>query len=138
VGSGIVLNYQVGSDENLRLFEGLVDSTKSSIQQGLLIEMGSVDLMVCQGSSRDIPYFQVGRDEQMNLDHPEEMTEQMRLFDSLINSKVNLDQQMQLTKEGKEEENLRSRMMIGGIQVFLPFAQEEAENSVVDGATAEE
>jgi hypothetical protein len=29
-------------------------------------------------------------------------------------------------------------LMIGGIEIFLPFSQEEAENSIVDGATAEE
>jgi hypothetical protein len=28
--------------------------------------------------------------------------------------------------------------MIGGIGIFLPSAQEEAENSVADGATTEE
>jgi hypothetical protein len=42
------------------------------------MKIGSVDLMVYQGSSiGNIPYFQVGRDGQMNLDQPEEMTEQM-------------------------------------------------------------
>jgi hypothetical protein len=46
----------------------------------------------------------------------------MRLSESLINSEMSLDQQMQLT----EEENLRSLMMIGGIGIFLPFSQEEA------------
>jgi hypothetical protein len=38
------------------------------------------------------------------------------------------DQQMQLT----EEEDLRNLLMIGGIQIFLPFAQEEAEVCVAD------
>jgi hypothetical protein len=91
----------VGRDENLRPSEGLMDSEESSIQQGVLMKMGSVDLIVCQGSSGSIPYCQVGRDEQMNLDQPEELTEQMRLSDSLINSEMNLDQQMQLTEERK-------------------------------------
>jgi hypothetical protein len=71
----------------------------------------------------------------MNLDQPEELTEQMRLSDSLINSEVNLDQQMQLTEEEEHQDGI---LMIGGIEVFLPSAQEEAENSVVDGATAEQ
>jgi hypothetical protein len=72
-GSGSMLNCQVGRDEDLGPSGGLM---KNSIQQGLLMKMGSVDLMVCQGSgSRNIPYCQVGRDEQINLDQPEELTE---------------------------------------------------------------
>jgi hypothetical protein len=74
----------------------------------------------------------VGRDEQMrlseglinsevSLNQPEELTEQM-------SSELDLDQQMQLT----EEEDLRNLLMIGGIQIFLPFAQEEAEICVAD------
>jgi coenzyme F420-reducing hydrogenase beta subunit len=47
---------------------------------------------------------------------------------------MNLDQQVQLTKE----EDLRDLLMIGGIQVFLPLAQEEAEICVADAATTEE
>jgi hypothetical protein len=67
------------------------------------MKMGSVDLMICQGSSSDsIPYFQVGRDGQMNSDQPEELTEQ-------VGSKKNLDQQMQLT----EEEHHNDLLMIG-------------------------
>jgi hypothetical protein len=66
-----VLNCQVGRDEKLRLSEGLMDSMESSIQQGLLMKMGSVDLIICQGSSSiSIPYFQVGRDGQMDLGQP--------------------------------------------------------------------
>ena len=102
------------------------------------MKMGSIDLIVCQGSSRDIPYCQVGRDEQMRLseglinsemswNQPGEMTEQMI-------SKVSLDQQVQL----KEEEDQDGLLMIGGIGVFLPCAQEEAEIHVVDGTIAEQ
>jgi hypothetical protein len=40
---------------------------------------------------------------------------------------MDLDQQMQLT----EEEDLRDLLMIGGIQVFLPFSREEAKIYVV-------
>jgi hypothetical protein len=47
---------------------------------------------------------------------------------------MNLDQQVQLT----EEEDQDDLLMIGGIGVFLPCAQEEAEICVADGATAEE
>jgi hypothetical protein len=82
-GSESVSNYQVGRNENLRLSEGLMDSEKSSVQQGVLMKMGSVDLIVYQVSSRSIPYCQVGRDEHMNLNHPEELTE-MRLSEGLI------------------------------------------------------
>jgi hypothetical protein len=57
----------------------------------------------------------------------------MRLSEGLINSEVSLDQQMQLT----EEEDRRSLLMIGGIQIFLPLAQGEAEICVADAATAE-
>jgi hypothetical protein len=42
----------------------------------------------------------------------------MRLSKGLINSEVSLDRQMQLSKE----EDLRSLLMVGGIQIFLPFA----------------
>ena len=66
----------MGRDESSRLSEGLMDSEVSSIQQGVLMKMGSVDLMVCQGSSSgSIPYCQVGRDEQVNFDQPEELKE---------------------------------------------------------------
>jgi hypothetical protein len=61
------------------------------------MKMGSVDLMVCQGSSGSsgiIPYCHVGRDEQINLDQPEKLTEQMGLFEGPMNSEVSLDQQM--------------------------------------------
>jgi hypothetical protein len=84
--------------------------------------MGSVDLIVCQEGSRKIPYFQVGRDKQV------------RLCESLMNSEVSLDQQMQLT----EEEDLRNLLMIGGIQIFLPHSPEEAKVCVADEATTTE
>jgi hypothetical protein len=83
--------------------------------------MGSVDLIVCRGSSRSIPYCQVGRDENMGLS------------ESLINSEMDLDQHMQLT----EEEYQDNILMIGGIGVFLPFAQEEAEICVAGALTTE-
>jgi hypothetical protein len=47
-----------------------------------------------------------------------------------MNSKVSLDQQVQLI----EEEDMRNILMIGGIQIFLPFSQGEAEVCVIDGA----
>jgi hypothetical protein len=54
----------------------------------------------------------------------------MRLSEGLINSKMDLDQQVQLT----EEEDLRDLLIIGGIQVFLPLSPEEAGVYVADGA----
>jgi hypothetical protein len=133
-GSGSILNYQVGRDEKLRLSESLMDSEESSTQQGVLMKMGSVDLIVCQEGSGDIPYFQVGRDEQMRLseglinsevswNQPEELAEQMER-----------DQQVQLTEE-KDQDDL---LMIGGIGIFLPCAQEEEKMGVADGATTEQ
>jgi len=102
------------------------------------MKMGSVDLMVCQGSNNNIPYCQVGRDEQMRLSvglinseiswiQPGQLTEQ-------VISKVNLDQQVQLT-EVKDQDDL---LMIGGIGIFLPFTQEEAKISVAYGAATTE
>jgi hypothetical protein len=86
-GSGSISNYQVGRDKHSRLSKSLVDSKVISIQQGVLMKMGSVDLIVCQGSPEQIPYYQVGRDEQM------------RLFESLINSEVSWNQPEELTKQ---------------------------------------
>jgi hypothetical protein len=125
-GSGSVLSCLVGKDEKLRLPESLMDSGKSSIQQGLLMKMGLVDLMVCKESrSGSIPYGQMGRDDLRNKIQPGELTEH-------ISSQE--DQQMKLT----EEENQNDILMIGGIEIFLPFSQEEAENSVQNATTAGE
>jgi hypothetical protein len=117
-GSGSIEDCQEGRDEHLRPFEGLMES---SIQQGVLMKMGSVDLIFCQEGSRSIPYCHVDRDEQMNLDQPGELIEQ-----------VNLDQQVQLTEEEEDQNDI---LMIGGIQVFLPFSQEEVEICVAYGTS---
>jgi hypothetical protein len=55
-GSGSILDYQVGRDEHSKLSKSFRDSEVSSIQQGVLMKMGLVDLKVCQEGSRDIPY----------------------------------------------------------------------------------
>jgi hypothetical protein len=73
----------------------------------------------------------VGRDEhtesliksEVSWNQPGELTRQ-----------VHLDQQVQLT-EVKDQDDL---LMIGGIGMFLPCAQEEEKIHVVDGATTEE
>jgi hypothetical protein len=84
------------------------------------IEMQLVDSMDYQEDNRKIPYFQVGRDEQVSWNQPEELTEQM-------SSELDLDQQMQLI----EEENQNIILMIGGIETFLPLNPGEAKLCVV-------
>jgi hypothetical protein len=59
---------------------------------------------------------------------------QMRLCESLINSKVSSNQPEELTKE----ENMENILMIGRIKIFLPFAQGKAEICVADEATTAE
>jgi hypothetical protein len=132
-GSGSMSNCQVGRNEISRLSEGLMDSKKSSVQKGVLTKMGSVDLMVYQVSNESIPYCQVGRDEQMNLNQPGELTE-MRMSEGLIVLEIDLDQQVQMTKD--EDQN--DILMIGGISIFLPFSLEEVENFIADVAISEE
>jgi hypothetical protein len=62
----------------------------------------------------------------VSWNQPEELTEQ-------VSSEMDLDQQIQLT----EEEEWRNLLMMGGIEIFLPFSQEEVENCVADAATTE-
>jgi hypothetical protein len=59
---------------------------------------------------------------EVSWNQPEELTEQ-----------VDLNQQVQLTTK-----DMRSRMMIGGIQIFLPCAQEEAKIGIANDATEEQ
>jgi hypothetical protein len=113
-------NCQVGRGKEVRLSESLGSSEVSSCQQGVLMEMGSIDLIDCQVGSRKIPCCQVGKGEQM------------RLTESLMNSEVSSDQQEELI-----EEDQKSILMIGGIKVFLPYSPVEASMCVVDAATEE-
>jgi hypothetical protein len=55
--SGSISNCKVDRDKNTRLSESLMDLKVSSMQQGVLMKMGLVDLIVCQRSSREIPIF---------------------------------------------------------------------------------
>jgi hypothetical protein len=77
--------------KGLRPLRDLIDCHEES--QGISqcqVGNGSIflwDLIDYLEGSRKIPYCQVGRDEQM------------RLSESLINSEVSLDQQMQLIEE---------------------------------------
>ena len=101
--------------------------------------MGSVDSIDCQEGNREIPYCQVGKDEQLrlceslinsgvSLNQPEELTEQ-------VSSEMDLNQPEQLT----EEEYQANLQMIGGIQVFLPHSlgEEEIYVTYIGAATTE-
>jgi hypothetical protein len=72
--------------------------------------MRSVDLIDCQEGRREIPDFQVGKGEEMN-------------------SEVSSDQQGVLT-----EEDQRSILIIGGIEIFLPSSLVEARACVAGAA----
>jgi hypothetical protein len=75
------------------------------------MKMGSVDLMICQGSSSgSIPYGQMGRDDLRNQVQPGEITEH-------ISSQEN--QQMKLTEEEEHQDGI---LMIGEVSIFLPSA----------------
>ena len=79
----------MGRDEQIRLFEGLINS-------------------------------------EVSWNQPEEMTDQ-------VSSEMSLDQHVQLIRE-----DMRDLLMIVGIQISLPFAQEEAEVCVAGVATTAE
>jgi hypothetical protein len=101
---------------------------ESSIQQGVLMKMGSVDLIVCQEKQQEHPILPGGQgwaDETICGSHKlRSELESARGADSLRwAQRWNLDQQVQLT----EEEDQDDILMIGGIGIFLPCAQEEAE-----------
>jgi hypothetical protein len=76
--------------------------------------MGSLeDLINCKEGREEIPDHQVGKGEEM------------RLSDSLMNSEVSLDQQGMLI-----EEDQRSILIIGEIDIFLPKSPVEARACV--------
>jgi hypothetical protein len=54
---------QVGREKEMRLSESLGSSEVSSCQQGVLMEMRSIDLIDCQEGREEIPYFQEGKGE---------------------------------------------------------------------------
>jgi hypothetical protein len=106
--------------------------------------MGSVDLIDCQVGRREIPNFQVGRGKEM------------RLSESLRSSEVSSCQQGVLIDEDScgfadhvneydeklntltiQEEDQRSILIIGGIQIFLPNNPVEARECVADATTEE-
>jgi hypothetical protein len=75
--------------------------------------MRSIDFMSCQVGRGEIPYFQVGKGEEMGL------------CEGLMNSADSSDQQGVLT-----EEDHRSVLIIGGIQIFLPNSPAETNTRV--------
>jgi uncharacterized protein (DUF1697 family) len=87
-----------------------------------VMKVGSVDLIICQKGSEQIPYCQLGRDEQM------------RLSEGLINSEMDLDQKMQLT----EEEDMRNILMIGGIEYSYHFPKRRKKSMLQSAATTKE
>jgi hypothetical protein len=91
-------------ENKVRLFESLGSSEVSSCQQGVLMEMRSLeDIIDCQEGKEEIPYCQVGKGEQMKLE-------------------VSSYQQEELT----EKEGQKSVLMIRGIRVSIPRNRVEA------------
>jgi hypothetical protein len=78
-------------------------------------KMGSEDLIDYQEDSREIPYCQEGKGDQMN-------------------SELNSDQQMQLI----EREDQRDLLMIGGIAIFLASSRGEVKVFIIDATKARE
>jgi hypothetical protein len=55
----------VGREKEMGLFESLGSSEVSSCQQGVLMEMRSIDLIDYQEGREEIPYCREGKGEQM-------------------------------------------------------------------------
>jgi hypothetical protein len=93
--------------------------TKNSVcQEGN--EMRSLeDLIDYHEGREEIPYFQVGKGNQM------------RLSESLMNSEVSSDHREELM----EKEDQTHFLIIGGIEVFLPYSLVEAREDGVGAAT---
>jgi hypothetical protein len=107
--------------------------------------MRSVDLIDCQEGRREIPYFQVGKGEERNsaessnqqgvLTGEREAKERPHSYEDScgVVDHVNEDDE-KLNTSITEEEDQRSVLIIGGIQIFLPTSQVEASIGVVDAA----
>jgi hypothetical protein len=54
VGREEIPYFQVGKGEKMRLSESLMNSRMSSGQQGVLMKMGSIDLIKCQVGRSEI------------------------------------------------------------------------------------
>jgi hypothetical protein len=105
-------------------------------------EKGSMDLVNCQVGRRDIPDFQVGKDEEMRSD---ESSHQRMLIDEEeaegiphsegylhgVASRVNEDDE-KLQTSTIEEKDQGSILIIGGVEIFLPSGRGEASIDVVN------
>jgi hypothetical protein len=140
VGGNGLSSFQVGNGK--RPGGGLVYCQRSSVVSSdfqVGNEMGLIDLIDCQVGSREFPNFQVGREKEM------------RLSESLWSSEVSSCQQGVMIGEDScgfvdhvneydeklntltiQEEDQRSIMIIGGIQIFLPDSPVEARACVAD------
>jgi hypothetical protein len=114
-----ILHFQEGNE--MRSLRDLIDYQEdnqgiSYFQEGN--EMGSKDLIDCQGGSEKFPDCQVGRGTEV------------RLYKSLMKSKLSSDQKMQLM----EKEDQDYSLIIGGIRIFLPNRLWEAKVCVANEA----
>jgi hypothetical protein len=121
VGRSGLSSGQVGNGK--RSVEGVAYCQGSSAESSdcqVGNEMGPFGLIDCQVGSKKFLNFQVGKGKEM------------RLSESLMNSKESSDQQGVLTGE-----NQKNVLMIGGTRVFLPDSLVEARACVVDATTEE-
>jgi hypothetical protein len=151
-GQGIS-NCQLGKETEMRSAEDLMGCQEDN-EETLHCQLGNErrsdeDLEDCQegrGNIEDcqegrgsVLNCQVGRDEQLRpsvgLNNSEMSWNQPGELAKQEGSKVNMDQQVQLIEVKEHQDDI---LMIGGIQLFLPSAQEEAKISVINVATAEE
>jgi hypothetical protein len=101
--------------------------------------MGSVDLIDCQVGRREVPNCQVGRGKEMRLsesltDSVESSYQQGVLMDEDscgFADHVN-EYDEKLNTLTIQEEDQRSILIIGGIQIFLPDSPVEARACVAD------
>jgi hypothetical protein len=130
----------------LRHVENLIDEGKRS-GKGLIScqvgnEKGSVDLINCQEGRRDIPYFQVGKGEEMRsaksshlgvLTDEEEAERRSRSREDShrIMGRVNEDDEKLKTFIVKERDQ-QTILIIGGVEIFLPSIQGESSIDVLD------
>jgi hypothetical protein len=148
-----ISNCQLGKETEMRSAEDLMDCQEDN-EETLHCQLGNErrsdeDLEDCQEGSGNIEdcqegrgsvlNCQVGRDEQLRpsvgLNNSEMSWNQPGELAKQEGSKVNMDQQVQLTEVKEHQDDI---LMIGGIQLFLPSAQEEAKISVINAATTEE
>jgi hypothetical protein len=145
VGRNGISSCQVGNGK--RSVEGLIYCQRSSDESSNFQvgnEMGSIDLIDCQVGRREVPNCQVGRGKEMRLsesltDSIESSYQQGVLMDEDscgFADHVNEDDE-KLNTLTIQEEDQRSILIIGGIQIFLPDSPVEARACVADATTEE-